>query len=279
MTSKPSTKAARAVLFLFAFTLLNTQNSFAARDFVFLGYFSAPNDTLYVNPSPSFPTTTQPTLVSQTALAARDWSQLTSPYGTRLVANIPMPYGYNNISIEYKMGDLGGSYNSEGKFVDGYYGKGISTKARNVDYRGNRPYADIFCSRSYIVFGTLTFNSRVVWDESSAYHIAAHELGHCLGLGHPGDEPALRSVPAIMASNEKSNPGTTVSTFQNYDRAAISALYGTHPLQAYHWNLFENAKHWPTDTKKQRMKRHHRVLNIKDALDNLARSTFANRVS
>jgi hypothetical protein len=55
--------------------------------------------------------------------------------------------------------------------------------------------------------------------------VAAHELGHGLGLDHEEDVPAATMFPAVM------NRGLTLRTLHDDDRAGVESLYGARTSQ------------------------------------------------
>lgn len=99
------------------------------------------------------------------------------------------------------------------------------------DFGADNPVGDATCTTS--TGPRIRINSRIITDEDAVRTVAAHEMGHLLGLGHSGDEEAVEGRQPIMATCS-TDPFGTGNHLSSDDESYVNWRYSA--AQYYQMN-------------------------------------------
>jgi hypothetical protein len=115
----------------------------------------------------------------------------------------------------------------------------------------------------YVAEFDVRVNSAVTWTAAAFQRVVLHELGHCIGFGHP-DEIGL-TQPSVMRSGANHPSGTLTTA----DVQWTKALYTWHPLQGLLLQQLQDARGIPNPIKRQR-----EINRCQSQLDQIATTLF-----
>jgi hypothetical protein len=115
----------------------------------------------------------------------------------------------------------------------------------------------------YVAEFDVRINSAVTWTAVAFKRVVLHELGHCIGFGHP-DEIGLPQ-PSVMRSGANHPAGALTAA----DIQWTKALYAWHPLQGLLLQQIQDARSIPNPIKRQR-----EINRCQSQLDQIATTLF-----